>query len=468
MEDLDLNGLWWIPGNEDDTVAGNLQFKMRDSINLNLNGSFKSFEELNEHKQYDIILGITSNGKKISLINCLESNLRFSFPGYASDSYRARYLFIGVHLNTLEDMAFERYYISFSNLAKWTKSSGFSRREEYYPDDTFKKLDVSYEFPEVKEIAKVNNTKISLHYTFNTKGDFMSNLNLTQKTYIKLDNDSAINFNDFMKIYLYNIQNFLCLAIGTPTFPMEIRASSENFSQEFDGKVFRDQINIYYSNPNIPINLKDKDTHQMVLPYQYIKDDLNIILSNWFDKYELLNPVFDLYFGTMYNSSMYLQHRFSSLIQAIESYHRRVYGGKYLEEGQYEELTNQITLIINENLTGDLKNIFTQKFSHLNELSLRRRLKDIIEINKEIISPFIQLRKGFLNSVTNTRNYLTHFDEGLENSAKKGKELIELCEVLNFLLEICLMTEIGVSKERIIENVSHSQKYNYIKSIKSL
>jgi hypothetical protein len=53
-------------------------------------------------------------------------------------------------------------------------------------------------------------------------------------------------------------------------------------------------------------------------------------------------------------------------------------------------------------------------------------------------------RKGFIHKVWATRNYLTHYDEGLKEQTLRGQELYRVTRQLRSLIEICLLHEIGM------------------------
>ena len=88
--------------------------------------------------------------------------------------------------------------------------------------------------------------------------------------------------------------------------------------------------------------------YDMLFTFKDISDRFEILLKNWFEKADTLGPVYDLYFGTLYNPRMYLQHQFLSLIQAIEVYHRRKFEGKYLSDDDYEPIYEKFEEFINE------------------------------------------------------------------------------------------------------------------------
>lgn len=466
MDKFNLDGMWWLPGRESETVSGSLVYNPRESIYLSLNGSFKDIEQVNNINNHNIILGVTSKGKHITLYKCYETKSSFSMPGYPTTIYQIQYIFEGEHFETPESLSFERYLISFSNLENWTGVTGF---QKHIVKDNNYAMVLTYNHPEERYITEIDDVKIEFDYVLNSKVNIISSYELTQTTYIKLTKkDGKISFEHFMSNYLYNLQNFLTLTTGVTTFPLIIqcgnRESDITYGSE-DEKIKENNLNIFYSIQDYPENIKYVQTHNMPLPYNSIKPDLETMLQNWFLKADTLQPIYQLYFGTLYNSTMYLQHRFLSIAQAIESYHRRIHGGLYLEEEKYQSLKRKLEDVMKEELEGELRNIFIQKLSYMNEISLRSRLKELIEINKEFIDPVFKSDKHFINDVLNTRNYLTHYDKSLEERAKKGVDLYKIVEKLKFILEICFMQEIGVSQEKIMENIEWNFKYNYLKSL---
>lgn len=58
-------------------------------------------------------------------------------------------------------------------------------------------------------------------------------------------------------------------------------------------------------------------------------------------------------------------------------------------------------------------------------------------------------KKSFINKVVNTRNYLTHYDQGLKNQAAGDEELVHIIQKLKLLMEICLLSELGFSLDEI-------------------
>jgi hypothetical protein len=129
-------------------------------------------------------------------------------------------------------------------------------------------------------------------------------------------------------------------------------------------------------------------------------------------------------------------------------------------------LYESFVLQIPRNFNDDYKRRLEDGLRHLYQYSLRKRLKDLLEkISKNYSSELLKdykeakRRQSFSDLVTNTRNYLTHFDKKPEDKIAEGEELINVTEELKILLEVCLLKEIGFSANDV-DTLIYKQ-YNY-------
>jgi len=102
-----------------------------------------------------------------------------------------------------------------------------------------------------------------------------------------------------------------------------------------------------------------------------------------------------------------------------------------------------------ESVPREYQDWLTDKLKYSNELNLRQRLKKIIDRFSNIFGDYIH-RKKFTNKVVNTRNYLTHYNPELEDSAiSEVPDLLELIYKLRTILEVCFLSELNLSDEKI-------------------
>lgn len=81
IEELKYAGVWWLPDKPEDRVSGTLRFTSDEGAILDLIGSFKDIKDIDKVQRAEFILGLSSDGKNITLYKCVETGSRFSFPG---------------------------------------------------------------------------------------------------------------------------------------------------------------------------------------------------------------------------------------------------------------------------------------------------------------------------------------------------------------------------------------------------
>jgi hypothetical protein len=133
---------------------------------------------------------------------------------------------------------------------------------------------------------------------------------------------------------------------------------------------------------------------------------------------------------------------FLNCAHAIEAFHRAVIGGQYLEDAEYESGLKKILLrALPSELNPDFRSSLVRKFDFLHQFSLKKRLKDVIRRNEEILSPEIGPRDPFINIVTEARNALVHPSSERESPAYA--KLWEFALQLGYILDVSILGEIG-------------------------
>lgn len=236
--------------------------------------------------------------------------------------------------------------------------------------------------------------------------------------------------------------------MNEPTYPKRIEAGGNDV--EFSpGRMGKERIAIYILN-SAGASKEEVHPADMLVIFPTIKESVSNILEAWFSKAELLRPVFTLFFGSMYFSSMYPRFHFLNLIQAAETFHRNMRKGKYTSKGAFEKICQVLKKAIPEEVCGEFRESLESRISFGNEYSLRTRIKLLfMELEDETRQLLTQDVKALVGKIVATRNYFTHYTSSLKKKALSGDELHYANQKLRVLLIVLLLKEVGLSEPLI-------------------
>jgi hypothetical protein len=118
----------------------------------------------------------------------------------------------------------------------------------------------------------------------------------------------------------------------------------------------------------------------------------------------------------MFEPAQYQQTIFLNLMQAIESFHRRVYGGEIVAAERYKLVRDALAGAIPQGADPDLVEKLTRLIEFGNEPSLKKRLRSLCATLKpETVQAILGVDDltRFLQLLADLRNYFTHYNESL-------------------------------------------------------
>ncbi|WP_373153522.1 hypothetical protein [Bacteroides uniformis] len=202
-EKLECKGYWWLPNNPNETVAGVLTYIPDEKILLELIGAFDSKKDfidtlLNENSE-DIIHGLTSDSKELTLVNCHSfGSLNFSCP-FPIMKYSCQFLIIGKHLNEFKQKCFYKAYITIPELSYWCSPCALKTTISIDKDDNdISTTTISFKSKSVliNSVPIDDNTTIKIEGGVNYVGDYFSP-NINQHTYIEILKQDNSSIEDF-------------------------------------------------------------------------------------------------------------------------------------------------------------------------------------------------------------------------------------------------------------------------------
>jgi hypothetical protein len=218
------------------------------------------------------------------------------------------------------------------------------------------------------------------------------------------------------------------------------------------GEAERTRTRIVYQSLPYVERVADPSQHKMLFMYSDVSDSLQEKLTSWLSAYKVFQPALALYFSARAGEHKYLDSRFLSLAQAIETYHRRTSNEQLMDGREFGKLVaTQI-----DACPTPQREWLEGRLAYGNELNLRKRLKQILDPFKESFGDRTA-RKRFVDSILTTRNYLMHYDVKLKDKAARGEDLYRLCLRMEVLLQLHFLFELGFAVEEVAAFASRVQ-----------
>lgn len=444
-QDFELDGFWWLPDAPADRMPGKLTSREGEGIVLHLRGDFRR-----DSVEIEIILGKTYDG-----LNCTLINNYFIGPAIGSMDvdaphfFESTFLVLGKIFDTNSAIIATSLSVSFTFLDEWL---GCSPLTAGYPINTLSgeiepDLRIFFNRPEQISLSiPAIDAKLLTEFTLVTDYGKYKPATQSFSSYITILPGKPQHYRWFLEKIFY-IERFLTLLGGKPVRAKRIRCAlnSNDFFSKWDflvGRAAKRDAHIVH--PSVLL-IRKKD----------IAQNLEETVNAWFEVYERLDTVIDLFLGVSYNPKQYTTSNFLNLTQALEAYHRHLDQDKYLPIPDYEAVYNAMVPCIPKHTPTELKESLRSKLKYGNEFSLRSRLRRLFrslnEDQQQLVTPNF---KEFIGRVVDTRNYYTHYDKSLGADAAQGLELIEMNKQLSALILLILYKELQINEDAIKAAIS--------------
>ena len=440
---------------EDRRVPGTLEYDPDEGITLQLLRTLEEDANIpstdSASTRYDRILGKTKDND-ITLCDCIVSEIS-GIGSLQTEHYQANQVLVG-HCFT-DSIEFSRIQVKSELIDAWAErtatsfdSSIFERAEGEEPvkgqaGDTF---ELKVKTPETLD-AKIERGTFKLKHNISTNLRRRGGGEITDKCFFEVNFESDNVDLDVSLDYAKKIEDFVSLALGEECWAEELIGIGTDDDTE---------IEILYPPQGTSKTASKIHPNKTYFILPNIINNYEEIIRNWFTISSKYSQSLNLYFSTRYNSRMYLNNEFFSLIQAVEVYHRRneKFEGEYMDKNAFEEYYNELC----DTIDSDFDNSFKQHlrkgtFEYANEYSLSKRIKELIRGMDDIIESIPLEFESNIQPIVNARNNLTH--EG--DAGVSTNQLYEFSLILRALFESLILLDIGIDKEHLRDRLS--QRY---------
>lgn len=354
----------------------------------------------------------------------------------------------GVHLDENKDIKNIKIY--FSNLHDWLETDFF---QYFRPSSqtgenlhTAKKYTVTLSTPE--DIVLLENERITIKIVFdNYYQSFVLNKKFEEcEPYIEMAISESASYRNYL-VEVNKLRDFLTFATKTKTYIKELSAVTE------DNDFFRQ----YYFTPD---DLLDTHDFYMLFPYSLFKT-CKIHYGKWLRLIDSAPLEINNFFLALeqerdrsYDS---IKLKFIYLVQAVEAW-KRCEADLLFCDKEREEINRVLDLIDKQEIKKEKIKSFVRSLKKQTDLS--QKIDKLINEENDIFSAIhLHLDTRVCESIRDTRNYLAHLDPKKKNILT-NEGLFWATSLLQVVMEIEIMKELGFTKDTIKSRISDQQRGN--------
>ncbi|MCY3729255.1 MAG: hypothetical protein OXF97_09730 [Nitrospira sp.] len=448
-EEIKSSGYFWLPSSSEKKLPGTLTISDGGKIELEVVGLFdKTVQRLNsaiEEKDelektfgqgiFERIVGQIEKHGLVTLDGCFYKHWHPFSSGISKSLLHVSKALLDIAYVDREPLVFNALQFSVEGIDEWVGISGINvdrQIEEQTAIITYSPLD------EIS-LNLNNDMKLLIIFSWTLPGfPIITEAKITQKACFKLVSQQERPLDDFISI-AQKLTTFLCFAVDKTVCINQVTATLNTGGSESSAP-----IPLYYESLPYTKEVPKIDRYHMLFRYPTIKAKAEQILNNWLKAYDKIEPALNLYFGVTTGGLRYLDAKVLALAQGLETYHRRTSDETRIDNSDFEKLRETLITQCPE----EHKDWLSERLNYGNELSLRQRIKRIIEPFNEFIGDENQ-RDKLTGSIVDTRNYLTHYDESSKSRAASGDKLIHLYLKMEAIFQLCILQELGFTRTEI-------------------
>ncbi len=239
MDNLDIEGLFWLATNQDDKVAGHLKFDPADGAELNLSGSIQKLVPSTSEKvpvSFDddwIRIHGLAGGHKITLDRCQLIKRETQFPEFARESYYSPIVLSGDYFFEGEPLEFSSASVHLLHLEHWVRRSSVTIR--FDQDEESNGLErVHVTSTSLQKIATgMSDGTLELTFTYNLLGDHIVKSEIRQSCILSLQFAVSRPLADILGFCLA-IQDLVTIGLDVPSRITGVSLERSNQSESLE------------------------------------------------------------------------------------------------------------------------------------------------------------------------------------------------------------------------------------------
>jgi hypothetical protein len=462
MDPFNAVGNWWLPEREDKKIGGTLTFEHgRAGLRLRLIGSFgtAAIEKNGLIQKYPIVFGETTDGEKITLrdTRVVDSHsvlTDFTPEGpkqFESHELDAVEVFCGAHLPLGAETPVKGVAVELHLLDDWAWATQPLVR--HVPADDLAQQRVEYRVPTPVEFHAFGGSA-RLVAGFSTKSTGWHDQTVTRPAALVVEFDVPPPYSSIFDVVVKPFQYFLTFACSASTQLTDLSFWTEAHGYQAGETWVPKTIKTARLDLSGPPEWRTYWC-DLMLPLWSIEGRIGDVIAKWSWLIEHAESALDLFCGLSLGPPQYLETRFLFAVQALEVYHRRCpwFTQRLMPRDEWRKKRDALLAAVKND--NELEQWVEERLPEFaNEPRLRDRLTELVAHGGD--HAIRVLRDDFINVATQTRHGLTHYDPARKGA--KGADLYWLAEEAMALMEACLLLDLGLAQEEILEATGRTQR----------
>jgi hypothetical protein len=442
MKPFEDEGMFWLPGKEDEQRAGRLKFDAVEGATLSLMGGFGNIIDQFSNQARMIRIHGVAGKRYLTLDGCFITDTTHEMPGTSRQTYYVNRIITGALFGDGEYLTFDKCSVAFDQLPAWIRRSGVSvSLQTQTPDISTLPDKITIEFnPLQDEITQIGDEELRLSSTWALGGNNITQTYLNQGTYLELKYPAAQPLESILDD-VKHLQDLLTLATAAPTVPEEITLWREDIVHELPSGEQRPQAMEYYAGQLAERVRLDAPQSAGKVLFQF--NDIGGLptIAQWVKVAREYHTVSGSLLSIRYAAGLYVENRFNNVISAAESFHRLRFPNEVMPEEKYKQYVDEILSDVRKSRQRWLK----YKLRYANEPRLWDRLDALVHYAGTAFVALYDEPKSWITVVTESRNRLTHHDKERAINFQSG-DLYFLTESVFALVMLCLLHECDVNE----------------------
>jgi hypothetical protein len=421
---------WWQPSCPKNMLPGVL-VREADRWLLRLDGHFEQNGNIQSEgsspNSFSILIGSTSKGRPISLIGCQVVKMSMPFGGTRGElTVLPSLLIYGVHVARPDDLVLTSLSVRYSNLDAWVEVSGFLIKVGDQPPYS---VDLKYSKPDPIEAALSDEMRLTID--FSVAGPSLTTIttevSITQTSWLTITSTKGLTFERILK-HVASFADFIAIAVGESLTPMEMFAICN--SRDGSGALVSAEIELIHNRKALASASSDILPWDMLFTLREIRGRFSQLMRK--------------------SPSIYVEHRFLNLFQALESYHRRTVTPSPESVQARQKIVDRILNAVSQEDKKWLK----KKLKSMEGPAAEERIGDVVS---ELKADWLLSKEDIALAAT-LRNFYTHFDPKVEERLPpihiRFRIMHNLAVRLRVLCEMILLNRAGFSSDEMKERMA--------------